>query len=82
MRPSLSEQPPRLRPLALALATLFAGQSFAADDLTTITPTVTVIGQTPLPGLELPLEKIAAPVQTATAKDIDDSQALDRKSVV
>lgn len=80
MRPSLSEQPPRLRPLALALATLFAGQAFAADDLTTITPTVTVIGQTPLPGLELPLEKIAAPVQTTTAKDIDDSQALDISS--
>lgn len=77
MRPSMSEPVTRVRPLALALATLFAGHALASDDLMTVTPTVTVIGQTPLPGLELPLEQIAAPVQTATAKDIDDSQALD-----
>jgi hypothetical protein len=72
----MSEPVTRVRPLALALATLFAGHALAADDLMTVTPTVTVIGQTPLPGLELPVEQIAAPVQSATAKDIDDSQAL------
>ncbi|KAB2970703.1 MAG: TonB-dependent receptor [Zoogloea sp.] len=76
----MSEPATRVRPLALALAALFAGHAQAADDLMTVTPTVTVIGQTPLPGLELPVEQIAAPVQSATAKDIDDSQALDISS--
>jgi hypothetical protein len=38
---------------------------------------VTVVGQTPLPGLEQPLSHIAAPVQTSTARDIEQSMALD-----
>ena len=39
--------------------------------------TVTVIETAPLPGVDLPLEKIPAPVQTATGADIERSGALD-----
>ena len=38
---------------------------------------VTVIETAPLPGVGLPLEKIPAPVQTATDRDIELSGALD-----
>jgi len=41
------------------------------------TYTVTVAETAPLPGVELPLEKIPAPVQTATDRDIAASGALD-----
>ncbi len=41
------------------------------------TYTVTVAETAPLPGVELPLEKIPAPVQTATDRDITASGALD-----
>jgi outer membrane receptor protein involved in Fe transport len=39
--------------------------------------TLTVIETAPLPGVELPLEKIPAPAQTATADSIDRSGALE-----
>lgn len=39
--------------------------------------TVVVIGTTPLPGAELERSDIAAPVQTASAEDIDRTHALD-----
>ena len=39
--------------------------------------TVTVVGATPLPGVDLPLEEIPAPVQTATQSDIGKSGSLD-----
>ena len=42
--------------------------------------TVTVIGTTPLPGVELPVSQIPSPVQTATDRDIDKSGALDLTS--
>jgi hypothetical protein len=42
----------------------------------TLDVTVTVIGTTPLPGVELPRDEVPAPVQTATGKDIDNSGAL------
>ena len=38
---------------------------------------VTVVGTAPLPGIELPLEKIPAPVQTASEREIAASGALD-----
>jgi outer membrane receptor protein involved in Fe transport len=38
---------------------------------------VEVIGTTPLPGLEIPIEQVPAPVQTAGSADIDASGALD-----
>jgi hypothetical protein len=39
--------------------------------------TVTVIEAAPLQGLDLPLEKIPAPVQTASGQDLERSGALD-----
>ncbi len=42
-----------------------------------VTFTVTVIGTTPLPGVELPAGQVPSPVQTATDRDIDSSGALD-----
>ena len=39
--------------------------------------TVTIIGTTPLPGTGLSKQQIAAPVQTATGDQINDSRALD-----
>src|SRR5208337_1796717 len=39
--------------------------------------TVTVIGATPLPGVDLPLDEIPAPVQTATQADMGKSGSLD-----
>jgi outer membrane receptor protein involved in Fe transport len=38
---------------------------------------VTVVGSTPLQGSDLPVERIPAPVQTATSRDIDRSGAID-----
>jgi outer membrane receptor protein involved in Fe transport len=55
-----------------------AGQ--AGSQSPTIPPTtytVTVVETAPLPGVELPLEKIPAPVQTATDRDITASGALE-----
>lgn len=47
----------------------------------TVTPTyeedVDVVATTPLPGIEQPIDQVPAPVQTATASDIDASGALD-----
>ena len=45
-----------------------------------ITFTVTVVGTTPLEGVELPIGQIPAPVQTLTGSDIDKSGALDLAS--
>lgn len=39
--------------------------------------TVDVIGATPLPGVEIPLDKMPSPVQTAISRDIDESGAAD-----
>ena len=39
--------------------------------------TVTVVGTTPLEGVELPIKQIPAPVQALTGGDIDKSGALD-----
>ena len=38
---------------------------------------VEVVAATPLPGVEMPADQIAAPVQTATSKDLEASGALD-----
>ncbi len=43
----------------------------------TTTFTVTVVGTTPLVDVTIPVEEIAAPVQTLTGRDIDNSGALD-----
>jgi outer membrane receptor protein involved in Fe transport len=44
------------------------------------TISVTVTAPTPLPGLQIPLDRIAAPVQTATDRDIDRAGSLDLSS--
>lgn len=49
----------------------------AAPTLPSPTFTVDVIAATPLPGLDLPLERIPAPVQTIVPRDIAASGALD-----
>ena len=46
----------------------------------TTTFTVTVVGTTPLVDVTIPVEEIAAPVQTLTGRDIDNSGALDLAS--
>ncbi len=38
---------------------------------------VDVVGATPLPGVEMPADQIAAPVQSSTSADVDASGALD-----
>ena len=38
---------------------------------------VVVVGTTPLPGVEQPVDRVPAPVQTSTAADLDKSGALD-----
>jgi len=38
---------------------------------------IDVVGATPLPGTSLPLDEIPAPVQTASARDLEQSGALD-----
>ena len=67
--------------LAVAVAAAFAAQTaFAADKNVsekTEAPRVDVISTTPLPSLGTAKEEIAAPVQTATSRDLDRSQAVD-----
>ena len=46
----------------------------------TFATTVTVIEAAPLPGVDLPIEKVPAPVQTATSDEIERSNALDLSS--
>ena len=46
----------------------------------TFATTVTVIEAAPLPGVDLPIEKVPAPVQTATSDEIERSRALDLSS--
>jgi len=43
----------------------------------TTTIAVTVVGTTPLAGIDLPLDRIPAPVQTVTAAELETSGALD-----
>jgi outer membrane receptor protein involved in Fe transport len=58
-------------------------RSAAAVERTIVLPvsseaaSVDVVAATPLPGTDLPLSDIPAPVQTASARDLDQSGALD-----
>jgi hypothetical protein len=51
-----------------------------AQPLPTTTFTVTVVGTTPLVDITIPVDEVAAPVQTFTGHDIDNSGALDLSS--
>ncbi|MBB5393127.1 MULTISPECIES: TonB-dependent receptor [unclassified Herbaspirillum] len=62
--------------LALGAAASVAGQAQALAASAEL-PTVEVVGTTPLPGIGQSRNEMAAPVQTATSKDIQRSGALD-----
>ncbi len=68
----------------------FANQSMTIDvqsatpisrsvtlSLATQTSKIDVVSATPLPGTDLPLDQIPAPVQTASARDLEQSGSLD-----
>ena len=59
----------------LALASAFSLNAQAQQEKTL--PAVEVIGTTPLPGVGQPRNEIAAPVQSATSRDIERSGALE-----
>ena len=61
---------------AALMGTLFIAATAYADEASERLPIVVVNG-TPLPGPGIDLAKVAAPVQTATAADIDRSHAVD-----
>ena len=74
--------------LALTLPVLASAQSSSSQSTTqdpqqtpatlpSTTITVTVVGTTPLVGIELPIDQVAAPVQTLTGRNIETSGALD-----
>ena len=74
--------------LALTLPVLASAQSSSSQSTTqdpqqtpatlpSTTITVTVVGTTPLVGIELPIDQVAAPVQTLTGRGIETSGALD-----
>src|SRR5262249_47939235 len=52
----------------------------APEELPTFATSVTVIEAAPLRGVDLPIERIPAPVQTATSQEIERSGALDLSS--
>ncbi|MEQ1729396.1 MAG: TonB-dependent receptor [Vicinamibacterales bacterium] len=70
---------PGLTALILSVAGL--SPVLSAQQAPTSPPTfeasVEVLAATPLPGVEMPADQIAAPVQSATSKDLDSSGALD-----
>ena len=55
-----------------------AGQS--GSPVSGVTFRVTVVGTTPLPGVEVPMDWLPTPVQSAAAVEIDRSQAVDLSS--
>ena len=64
----------------LAAAQTTSNQPASQDPQTPLpstTFTVTVVGATPLAGIELPIEQVPAPVQTLTGRNIETSGALD-----
>src|ERR1044072_778778 len=65
--------------LTLALTSLTPAMVRSAERDDPI-ETVTVIGVTPLTGASMDRDQVAAPVQTATSRDIERSHALDLTS--
>ena len=69
---------PVLSTMALAVMALFQPQAaLAAEAEPADMPQVIIVATTPLPGIGLPRERIAGAVQTASARDIEKSGALD-----
>lgn len=71
----------RLAVAAAGIHAVLAGAPAVAQQTTAPPPTVNVsvdvIGTTPLAGVELTVDKIPAPAQTAIARDLDDAGAVD-----
>ena len=69
---------PQKRKLICVMLTsaLFSSASFAADDDVKLSD-IEVVGTTPLHGVGLPKDQVAANVQTATEEDIERVQSLD-----
>ncbi|HEY6897200.1 MAG TPA: TonB-dependent receptor plug domain-containing protein, partial [Rhodocyclaceae bacterium] len=67
------------RPLSLGIALLFAAPAALAVNASVEleTPTITVIGTTPLPGIGVPIEKVPANVQSRSGKQVQQQQTLD-----
>jgi outer membrane receptor protein involved in Fe transport len=67
-----------LNVLALALAAASAPAAGADDNRASVleAPTVKIIGVTPLPGVGVPLNRIPGNVQSVTAKDLQQQQAI------
>lgn len=65
-----------LAQLAWAAGTSLFALPGAAQTLVAQLPPVEVVGVAPLPGLDLPRDQIAAPVQTATGAELSRSGAL------
>ena len=68
---------PVLSAMALAVMSLFPAAVLAAEPEQADLPRVIIVATTPLPGIGLPREQIAGAVQTASARDIERSGALD-----
>lgn len=69
---------PALSTMALAVMAMWqASPAVAADADAQDIPVVVVVGTTPLSGIGLPGEQIGSAVQTARARDIEKSGALD-----
>jgi outer membrane receptor protein involved in Fe transport len=65
-------------PAAAAIALFLPVPAYAQAPIPAPQPVhVTVVGTTPLPGVEQPVDRVPAPVQTSTAADLDRSGALD-----
>ncbi len=62
---------------APALAQSGGSSGQAAPDPVTTAVDLTVVGLSPLPGVEVPANQVPAPVQTATSRDIEASGAVD-----
>ena len=60
-----------------ALAQQAPGTAVPPAQPPTVSEEVTVIEQTPLPGTTIPTDRLPAPVQTATARDLKESGAID-----
>jgi outer membrane cobalamin receptor len=61
--------------IMLALTAVFSSNCHAQQETTL--PAVEVIGNMPLPGMSQPRNEIAAPVQSASSRDIERTGALD-----
>ena len=65
------------KPTTLTLALMAATSLHASAQLAQVLPPVEIIASTPLPGMGQPRNEIAAPVQSASSRDLERSGALE-----